>query len=151
MKLAEALFERKNHKTRMEALKTRVYRSARVQEGEAPAEPPLELLERLEREVDAFVSVVTRINHANARTELPDGRTLTEALVRRDMLRYLHLVHTNLADKAAAPADRYSRREIRLVPAIDILGMRKSADELAMAHRLLDVRIQALNWDVELT
>jgi len=147
IKLAEALVERKNHKTKLESLKQRLYRSVRVQDGEVPAEDPASLLEQLSREIESFVQIVTSINLANTRTRLTDGRTLTEALIRRDMLRYLHIVHTNMADKAMAPVDRYSRREIRMVPTVDVTALRNEADVLAKAHRMLDLSIQAKNWE----
>ena len=76
VKLAEALMERKNHKTRLESLKQRLYRNVRVQEGESPAEEPADLWAQLTREIEQFVRIVTQINVANTRTRLPDGRTL---------------------------------------------------------------------------
>jgi len=150
VKLAEALVDRKNHKTKLESLKQRLYRNVRVQDGEIPTEDPSALLEQLAREIEAFVSIVTAINLANTRTRLPDGRTLTEALIRRDMLRYVHIVHTNMADKAMAPVDRYSRREIRMVPTVDVTTLRSQADEFAKTHRMLDLAIQAKNWEAVL-
>lgn len=149
-KLAEALMERKNHKTRLESLKQRLYRNVRVQEGESPAEDPADLWAQLSREIDQFVRIVTQINIANTTKRLPDGRTLAEALIQRDMLRYMNLVRTNMADKAMAPLDRYSRREIRMVPTVEVNQLRGDADDLAKAHRVLDLAIQARNWEIEL-
>ena len=66
------------------------------------------------------------------------------------MLRYLHMVCSNLADKATPAPDRYSRREIRTVPAVDIAQLRKQVDALGKEHRLLDLEVQAANWLHEL-
>ena len=44
MKLAEALIWRADAKKRLEQLKTRLVRVAKVQEGDAPAEDPKALL-----------------------------------------------------------------------------------------------------------
>lgn len=149
MKLAEALLERKAVKTAMEDLKARAYRNALVQEGEPPSEDPLVLLTELERAVDTFSTFVAGINRANGVARLADGMPLGEALVRRDMLRYLHLVYGNLADKATPGQSRYSNREIKLVPAIEVAVLRRRADELAKACRVLDAAVQATNWLVD--
>ena len=44
MKLAEALANRADLQRRVEQMRTRLQRSARVQEGESPPEDPRELL-----------------------------------------------------------------------------------------------------------
>ena len=49
MKLAEALILRADHQKRLEQLKQRLLRNAKVQEGDRPAEEPGELLAELER------------------------------------------------------------------------------------------------------
>lgn len=151
MKLAEALMERKALRERLEALKQRLYHNAQVQEGEVPAEPPQELLSELEREVERFRTLVTRINLTNTLARLPDGRTLTEAITQRDMLHLLHLVHQNLATKATSEQLRYSKREIKMLPAVDVAATRKRSDELARSARLLDLEIQQKNWHAELS
>lgn len=150
MKLAEALMERKTIKTRMEDVKQRIYRNAQVQEGELPAEPPEALFEELTREVDRFVALVPRIAATNGVARLAGGTPLAAAIVRKDMLHYLHFIHTNFADKATPAADRYSRREIRMIPAMPIADVRRRADEIAKRARILEVEIQAANWAVDL-
>jgi hypothetical protein len=150
MKLAEALSERKAIKTRMEELKQRIYRSAQTQEGEAPLEDAEGLVDELLRETERFAAIVVRINAANAVAALPGGETLAAAILRRDMLRYAHLVCNNLADKATPVHDRYSKREIKAVPAVDVARVRRRADELAKAARLLDLEVQEANWRVEI-
>lgn len=49
MKLAEALMERSDLKTRIEQLAARLNENAKVQEGDEPAENPAELLDELNR------------------------------------------------------------------------------------------------------
>ena len=44
MKLAEALIQRADHRKRLDQLRERLVRVARVQEGDAPAEDPAALL-----------------------------------------------------------------------------------------------------------
>ena len=150
MKLAEALIERKALKTKMEELKKRIYQNARIQEGEEPIESPLELLEALRRETEDFERLIVRINETNNVTKLSEDMTLMQAIVRKDMLHYLHLVHLNLADKASPLNDRYSQREIKYLPSVNVSDLRKTADEIAREYRQLDAKIQEANWGTEL-
>ena len=150
MKLAEALMERKDIKTRMEGLKKRLHANAKVDEGEAPAEPPMALLAELFDEVTAFEQIVARINLTKAATGLDDGMSLVSALIQRDMLRYRHLTLTKLADHAVPSAGRYSARELRSVPAVDVAHVRREADRMAREARQLDARIQRANWTTTL-
>jgi hypothetical protein len=54
-----------------------------------------------------------------------------------------------LADKATPVHDRYRRREIKAVPAVEVASVRRRADELAKAARLLDLEVQEANWRME--
>lgn len=139
--------ERKDTKARMEALKKRLRAAARTEEGQAPPEDPAAMLNELYAEVLAFESLVARIDRTNAIAAVADGSSLVDALVRRDMLRYRHLVVASLCEHAVAstPA-RYSARELRQVPAIDVSRLRREADRFARDARLLDAQIQKTNW-----
>ncbi|NOU33235.1 MAG: DIP1984 family protein [Polyangiaceae bacterium] len=151
MFLSEALMERKDTKSRMEGLKKRLYAVARTEEGLLPPESPLDLLRELMAEVLAFESLVARIDGTNAATNLSDGTPLVSALIRRDMLRYRHLLVSGLADHAiSSPSQgRYSAREIRSVPAVDVSQLRRDADGFAREGRVLDAEIQRANWSTQ--
>ena len=150
MKLAEALIERKALKTKMEELKSRIYKNAQSQEGDEPAEQPLELLSQLQEESLKFEKFVIRINKTNNDTLLDDKSTLMEALTKRDMLKYEHFILSNLATKATPATDRYSNREIKFVSTIDVKEIRKKADDIAKQYRQIDVNIQEKNWLTDL-
>lgn len=121
-----------------------------MEEGETPAEDPDALLAELLAEVAAFESIVARINLTNAAARLPDGTSLVLALIQKDMHRYRHLTLQNLANHAVAAPTRYSARELRSVPAVDVSALRREADRVARDGRLLDGKIQRLNWEVDL-
>ena len=146
MKLAEALIERKAIKTKMEELKKRIYQNAQVQDGDSPIESPLVLIEELNQEIKAFENIVNKINKTNSKILLDEDLTMAEALIQRDMLRYRHFVIVNLADKATPTTERYSQREIKFTPTVNVAQVRKSADEVAKACRQLDMKIQQANW-----
>jgi len=150
MKLAEALMERKAIKNKMEELKKRIYQNAQIQEGDAPIELPVNLLEELRKEIQKFESLVIKINNTNIAAKLENGMSLMDAIVKKDMLNYEYLIYINLADKATPSSARYSSREIKNIPNVDISEIRKKADEIAKEYRMLDSKIQEANWRIEL-
>ena len=151
MKLAEALVERKAIKSKMEELKKRVYQNSKIQEGDKIVEDPWTLLEALKKETEKFETLVARINRTNNTSTLVGGdTTLMEAIVKKDMLHYLYMIHSNLADKATPTHERFSAREIKFLPTIEVGELRKKVDALAKEYRQLDLKIQESNWQVEL-
>ena len=97
MKLAEALQLRSDVQKRIQQLRQRIALSARIQEGEEPAEDPNALLTEAAELTDQLESLITAINRTNVRTELEPGLTLTDALARRDVL---HLRFSILVEAA---------------------------------------------------
>ena len=81
MKLAEALSERSDIRSRISQLENRLDMNARVQEGEQPSEDPEALLAELNGLTDRLEELITRINLTNAAT-ICDGEPLTALLAR---------------------------------------------------------------------
>lgn len=151
MKLAEALILRADCKKRLEQLKARVIRNARVQEGDQPAEEPQGLLAEVERVARELAEMVKRINRTNSATVFGDGLNLSDALAERDALGVRHRLYSDLAQAASISQDRYSRSEVKYVSAVSVADAQQRADELAREYRSLDARIQELNWKAELS
>ena len=152
MKLAEALLERKELLERLKVLRERLVADAKVQEGDRPAQEPEELLVEADTLCRRLQELVVAVNRANSRVCLPDGRTLTEAIAERDVLRLWHGFLVAVADAAVPSRDRFGmgRQEIKYVATVDVAALRKRADEVAKACRDLDAEIQAVNWQAEL-
>ena len=150
MKLAEALILRADYQKRMNQLEFRLKRSARVQEGDQPAEDPQMLLAQLEQVADELERLIQNINRTNSASELAEGVTLTDALATRDLLRAKQEIYRDLAAEATVTFGRVSRSEIKYQSTVDVAEIQKRADELAVAHRELDARIQEANWRLEL-
>lgn len=151
MKLAEALILRADYKKRLEQLKARVLRNAKVQDGDKPAEEPQELLAEAERLARELADLVKRINRTNSATPFGDGLSLTDALAERDALGLRFRLYSDLAEAASVSQARYSRSEIKYVSVVNVAASQKRADDLAREYRTLDARIQELNWGVELS
>jgi hypothetical protein len=68
------------------------------------------------------------VNKTNLITRLPDGRTLTEAIARRDTLAQEHaLLVAAIAGCRKEPA-RYGVREIKWVTTLEVAKLQKQAD-----------------------
>jgi hypothetical protein len=154
VRLGEALAERSDAKRRVEQLRARVVSNARYQEGETPAEDAGRLLVEADEVLDRLEDLVRRINRTNATTPMGDDGTISDALARRDVLRARHAVLTASADAAVGREQhgyvRQMRSELRMLSALDVASVRERADELAREIRLLDIRIQRTNWEVDL-
>ena len=149
-KLGEALARRAELQARLGEVRDRLRVAALTQEGDAPAEDPTPLLEELEEIGAELEALIGNINHTNTVTRLSSGRTLTQALARRDVLGALHGALRAVAESTAQQQARYSRSEIRLVRTFDVAAVRARADELARERRQLDVEVQNANWTVDL-
>lgn len=149
MSLAEALQMRADIKTRISQLHSRLNDNAKVQEGEAPAEDPLRLIELLNAECSAYEELIRRINLTNAATVF-DGQTLTALLARRDTLSLELSIFRDFLQQASQRIDRYSKTEIKILPTVDVTAMQKTVDAKSKELRQLDAAIQKLNWNTML-
>ena len=149
MKLAEALQERADLNRRIQQLQQRLGNNAVVQEGEAPAEDPAELLRELDGCAENLERLIARINLTNCRAEV-DGESLTVLLARRDALKLRLGAYRDLAHSASQLGRRGMRSEIKLLSAVNVRELQKQVDQMAKELRLLDNTIQAANWATEL-
>lgn len=150
MKLAEALSLRADAQKRLEQVRQRLLRNAKVQEGDAPAEEPDELIAELERVAANCLTLIQQINKTNSATVLEGSLTLADALAQRDILGQRQAIYRDLTQAASITQERHTRSEVRFRSAIDIAAIQRYADDLARAYRALDVRIQEMNWRTEL-
>ena len=150
MKLAEALAERSDCQKRLEEIRDRLERSARIQEGEQPAEDPSELLSETDSIYARLLELISAINRTNSRTAFDNERTISDAIAERDVLGMRRDFLARVAGSANSRWDRYSKSEVRYVMTVPIGKLRADADQLAKLYRELDLRIQELNWKAEL-
>lgn len=149
MKLAEALSERADIKKRIEQLENRLILNAKVQDGEKPSEDPKELITELDYLIKRFEELVTKINLRNA-TVVDSSETLTSLLARKDALTLKINVMRDFLSEASSITSRGTRSEIKILPTIDVASYQKKIDKLSKELRELDVRIQTINWTIDL-
>jgi hypothetical protein len=150
MKLAEALAERSDCQRRIEEIRKRVVRSARVQEGEEPAEDTTELLAEAARVFARMQELISNINRVNSKTAFDNKRTISDAIAERDVVGKRRDFLSGIADAASTRQDRYSKSEVRFVPTVSVGTLQMEVDQLARQYRELDTRLQELNWKTEL-
>ena len=133
MKLAEALSIRADLQKKVAQLKERIKESAKVLD---------EALVQLE-------DLIYRININNVQI-VQDGDSLTRLIAKRDVLSMRVKALKEVVNYVAANDTRFGRNELKYVRTIDIKVLRKEADTYAKQYRELDLKIQSLNWTVDL-
>lgn len=149
MKLAEALILRADCQKRIDQLRQRLLRSAKVQEGEQPPENPQQLMAELDGAIAQLTTLIQQINKTNAQTAFQAG-ILSDVLAERDTLLLKRNAYDALIQSASIRQERYSRSEVRFVSTVDIAALQRQIDDLSRRYRALDSQIQALNWQTDL-
>lgn len=150
MKLAEALIQRADAQKRVEQLRARLARSAKVQEGEQPPENPQELLNEMNTVIAELTRLIQQINRSNASTNFDSNRTLTDALAERDMLMLRRGILTGLINATQPQNMRFGRAEIKELPTVNIAEIQQQVDDVSRQYRELDTTIQQMNWTIDL-
>ena len=149
MKLAEALIIRADLQKRIAQLSERLKDSARVQEGDEPAESVEILREELEGVLSQVEDLIYRINVTNMQTVL-EGETLTRMMAQKDVLAMRLNVLRSLIEHVTGGEARYGRNEIKFVRTVDVAELRRTVDAYSKQLRELDTKIQGLNWTTDL-
>jgi hypothetical protein len=150
MKLAEALVLRADHQKRIEQVKARLLRNAKVQDGDTPAEDPQALIAEYEGLTTALVQLIRKINLTNSSAAVA-GRSMTQALAERDILKLRHAMYRELAQEATVTQTVATRSEVRFKGTVTVSVIQKTADAVAKELRELDARIQEANWLIDLS
>lgn len=150
MKLAEALMKRSDLQRKQEQISARILLNVKVQEGESPSEDPNDLLKELHEVHEALKELVKRINRTNVLSLLDDDRTLSDAIVERDLLLKTRNHLSKIASEASEKQHRYSNAEIKTISLVDVASLRKQIDQMSKEHRILDVKLQEANWLTDL-
>jgi len=105
--------------------------------------------------LDELEVLIRSVNRTNSGTVMADGRTVTDALAERDVLRLRYSMLKTSAEAASGALQqagfmRATRSELKYMRALDVKGLRQQASDVARRARELDARIQQINWTTEL-
>ncbi len=148
MKLAEALSIRADLQRKVSQLKIRLKDCSKVQEGDTPAEQVSDLFQELDDCLMELEEMVFRINLTNMQT-VYEGETITRMIARKDQLTQRVSINRDLLNHVMETG-RYGRNEIKYVRIVDVAALRKETDAIAKRLRELDLRLQELNWTIDL-
>ena len=155
MQLAEALLLRADRMRTYQQLRERIDGSARYQEGEKPPEDAQELIGACSSVLDELERLIRQMNRTNASSQMQDGRSISDALAERDVLRLRYSLLSGAADAASGSGrrgifQRARASELKVVTDLDIRALRQQAADIARRTRELDAQIQQVNWTMEL-
>jgi hypothetical protein len=150
MKIAEGLILRADYKKRLEQIRERLIRSAKVQEGEKPPENPSDLINEMNEIIKKYTTLVQNINKTNSLAILEEGKTITDILAERDSISIKRSILESLVSATTIKHDRYSKSEVKFFSTVNVAEIQKEIDLLSKNYRELDTKIQESNWKVEL-
>lgn len=145
MKLAEALLLRADLNKKVVQLTARITPQMTVRTGKTTQEDPVKLLAQLRNAISELEAVIVKINKTNVFTYLSDGRTLMEALARRDALKTQAEKLRVIRQAATVSSHSYD-----IKASIKISSLQSEIDQTGRAFRELDTEIQGLNWTTDL-
>jgi len=104
-------------------------------------------------ELDSCLSqlelLIYNINVTNMSIVTDDGRSMTKLLAERDILKKRIDILRNTFNEATNSGSRY-RNEIRYVTSIEVKPLRQKLDKFSQQYRMLDMKIQELNFTNDL-
>lgn len=150
MKIAEGLILRADYQKRLEQIRDRLTRSAKVQEGEKPPENPSDLLNEMNDLIKKLTVLVQKINRTNSLAVVEDGKTITDLLAERDSISLKRSILESLVNATTIKHDRYSKSEVKFFSTVNVAEMQKEIDKLSKEYREIDTKIQESNWKIEL-
>jgi hypothetical protein len=150
MKLAEALLQRSEYQKKIENLQSRILVNVKVQDNDEPMEDPNALTKEAFDIIARLGELIHKINARNNNTLLPNGITISEAIVERDMLMKQRNILVAITGKAQEKDYRLTHAEVKMNVVVSLSETQKQIDELSRKFRELDTQIQGINWTTDL-
>ncbi|MDR3292528.1 MAG: DIP1984 family protein [Clostridiales bacterium] len=150
MKLAEALLLRSEYQKKIENLQIRILANVKVQDNDKPLENPKQLIKEVFELSDRLCELIKKINRRNNTVVLPNGQTLSDAIVERAMLLKKHNILTAAAAKIIEKDYRLTHTEVKMNAVLSASELQKEIDAFSKAFRETDTLIQGANWTRDL-
>jgi len=150
MKLAEALLLRSEYQKKIESLQIRIGANIKVQENDSPLEDPQELIREAFETTEQLSTLIKKINARNNTATLPNGMTLSEAIVERETIMKKRNILTMVTMLAQGRDHRLTHSEVKMNVIVSIEDTQKQIDALSQRFRELDTQIQGANWTTEM-
>ena len=149
MKLAEALNLRADLQKRIANLRERLIKNAKVEEGDTPSEDPNMLLNELNENIIELENIIKLINKTNSSTYI-DNESISDIIAKRDTLGLKLSILRSFISESANKIERYSNKEIKILSTVNVAEKQKEIDNLSKEYRLIDTKLQGLNWTTDI-
>ena len=149
MKLAEALNLRADLQKRIANLRERLIKNAKVQEGDTPSEEPNMLLNELNDNIIELENIIKSINKTNSSTYI-GNESISDIIAKRDALGLKLSILRSFISESANKIERYSNKEIKILSTVNVAEKQKEIDKLSKEYRLIDTKLQGLNWTTDI-
>lgn len=149
MKLAEALNLRADLQKRIANLRERLIKNAKVQEGDTPSEEPNMLLNELNDNIIELENIIKSINKTNSSTYI-GNESISDIIAKRDTLGLKLSILRSFISESADKIERYSNKEIKILSTVNVAEKQKEIDKLSKEYRLIDTKLQGLNWTTDI-
>lgn len=173
MKLAEGLRLRADYSKKLDQIKYQIPNNCKTREGEKPNEDPLVLANEYEKLTEKIIELVSVINLTNPKIILTypsfrenrsnpgklatSTKTMTEALVEREMLKKEIQLYRSMIQNADTSLRKYElisskndSIEYKIVSTFDVKKIDNKCNVLSKLLRILDTKIQEKNWQVDI-
>ena len=131
-------------------MQQRIHKNVLVQDGDTPSEDPEQLIDEAVLVNKQLFQLIQKIHQTNAQAQANNGKALLDILNQRDQLTAEHRIIQQAIDNTQKDTDRYSVREIKWIKAVSVSKLQKQADEISQSLRLINLEIQASNWQIDL-
>jgi hypothetical protein len=149
MKLAVAFSLLDDLQESISQLASRLKDSSKVQEGDSPEENVEELMVELDDKLSQREDLIYRIILTFSQP-LCGSEPITRMMAHRDRLERQVYIMDDVIGYATEIDTDYSPSKVKYVRLIDVTSFRKRADNFAKQLRGTEMKIEELNWTVEL-
>lgn len=149
MKLAEALSLREELQNSISQLTSRLKDSSKVQKGDSPSENVEELMVELDDKLSQLEDLIYRISLTISQP-LCGSEPITRIMAHKDRLEEQVYIMNEVINHVTKIDTNCSPLEVKYVRLIDVTSFHKRIDSLEKQLRETKMKIQKLNWTVEL-
>ena len=130
-------------------LRERLIKNAKVQEGDTPSEEPNMLLNELNDNIIELENIIKSINKTNSSTYI-GNESISDIIAKRDTLGLKLSILRSFISESANKIERYSNKEIKILSTVNVAEQQKEIDKLSKEYRLIDTKLQGLNWTTDI-
>ena len=103
----------------------------------------------LEGNIIELEKLIKAINKTNSLTYI-ESESITDIIAKRDALGLKLSVLRSFIDTASEKIDRYSNKEIKILSTVNVSEKQEEVDKLSKEYRIIDTKLQGLNWTIDL-